>query len=113
MRFSDLTTAWSVISGAMAAAALIAGFVAALAKLYKWATKPTEDNSERLDDHDEKLDRDNRRINRIDEMLEEQKESNEMMLSCILQLMNHAIDGNHDDQMIERRDALNKFLISK
>lgn len=113
MQFSDLTTAWVVVSSAMAAVVMIAGFVGAIAKLYRWATKPTEDNSERLDDHDEKLDRDNRRINRIDEMLEYQKESNEMMLSCILQLMNHAIDGNHDDQMIERRNALNKFLISR
>lgn len=109
----DINAAWVAISSLMTGGILIASFTAACAKLYGWARKPTEDNSEHLEQHDEMLARDLRRLDRHDEMLEEQKRCNQLIMSGTLQIMNHMIDGNHTDQLIESRDNMQAYLINR
>lgn len=124
MDFDDIKTAAVVIMAFMTVCITVSGFVAVCVKLYRWATKPTVDNSDRLDehekrldDHDEKLDRDKRELNSIRCDIERQgasqKECDSMLLGCMLQIMNHSIDGNNVSQLIEQRDELNDYLINK
>lgn len=113
MGFDDVKTAALVIMSLMTGCITISGFVAACVKLYKWATKPTVDNSEHLNQHDEMLARDMRRLNKLEDMVEEQSKSNKLMMGGLLQLMNHSIDGNHVKQLIEQRDELSDYLINK
>lgn len=113
MDFADIRTTAIVVMALMTGCITVSGFVASCVKLYKWATKPATDNSERLGQHDEMLARDMRRLNKLEEMVEEQSRSSKLLMGGMLQLMNHSIDGNHVSQLIEQRDELNDYLINK
>lgn len=124
MSFEDIKTAAVVIMAFMSSCVAVSGFVAACVKIYRWATKPTVDNSaeieelkRRADDHDEKLDRDKRELNSIRKEIERQgeaqKECDSMLLGGILQIINYSIDGDNKPQLIEQRDKLNEYLINR
>lgn len=55
---------------------------------------------------DAKLDNDNRRINK-------QADSDRITQRAMLALLSHGIDGNHIDQMVKARDALQEHLINQ
>lgn len=113
MGFEDIKTTALVIMALMTGCITISGFVASCVKLYKWATKPQSDNSDHLSQHDEMLARDKRRLDKLEDLVEEQSKSSKLLMGGMLQLMNHSIDGNHVAQLVEQRDELNDYLINK
>lgn len=87
----------------------ICGLIAALWgvwKIVKELKKPNDDLKAAVQKHTELLDNDNRR-------LKEYKESNHMILQCLLVIINHEITGNGIENLKHARDDLQEFLINK
>lgn len=55
---------------------------------------------------DQKLDNDNKRLNK-------KEDSDRITQRAMLALLSHGIDGNHIDQMVKARDALQEHLINQ
>ncbi len=83
---------------------LIAG-VWGIYKIIKELRKPSDDLREKVEKHDRLLDNDNKRIHKIEE-------SNQLILRCMLDLINHEITGNGIEKMKQTRDDLQEFLIN-
>ena len=80
----------------------LCGFVAAVwgvYKIIKELRKPSDDLRDKVEKHERLLDNDNKRIHKIEE-------SNQLILRCMLDLINHAITGNGIEKMKETRDVL-------
>lgn len=75
-------------------------------KIVKECKKPSDDLKKKVERHDTLLDKDNRRM-------KEFEDSNQMILRCLLVLINHDITGNGIEKMKEARDELQEFLINK
>lgn len=75
-------------------------------KIVKEIRKPSEDLKSEVSTHEKLLDNDNRRIKEIEE-------SNQMILKCLLVIINHDITGNGIDKMKAARDELQDFLINR
>ena len=75
-------------------------------KIVKELRKPSEDLKGSVKKHDQLLDNDNKRIKEIEE-------SNQMILKCLLVIINHEITGNGIDKMKVARDELQNFLINR
>ena len=84
-------------------------FIAALygiGKIVKEIRKPNDDLKETVAKHDNLLDKDNKRLMEIED-------SNQMVLKCLLVIINHDITGNGIEKMKQARDELQEFLIDK
>ena len=77
-----------------------------LFKIVKELKKPSDDLKALVQRHSELLDKDNRR-------LRESEESTQMILKCLLVIINHEVTGNGIDKMKETRDKLQEFLVDK
>lgn len=75
-------------------------------KIVKEIRKPNVDLKATVDKHDQLLDNDNKRLKAFDE-------SNQMVLKCLLVIINHEITGNGIEKMKEARDELQTFLINR
>ena len=75
-------------------------------KILKEIRKPNADLKATVDKHDKLLDDDNKRLKEFDE-------SNQMILKCLLVIINHEITGNGIEKMKEARDELQTFLINR
>lgn len=75
-------------------------------KIVKELKKPSDDMKAVVQKHTELLEKDNRR-------LKEYEESNQMVLKCLLVIINHEITGNGIEKMRETRDKLQEFLVDK
>ena len=75
-------------------------------KIVKELKKPSDDLKKTVEKHDELLDNDNKRLQEIEN-------SNQMILKCLLVIINHEVTGNGIDKMKEARDDLQEFLINK
>lgn len=53
------------------------------------------------------------RFGRDKQKIESIEEGNKVTQQAILALLNHAIDGNNEEEMIDARKGLNKYLIGK
>lgn len=87
----------------------LCGFIAAVWgvwKIIKEVRKPNEDLKTLVKEHEEKIKEDENR-------LEEYEYTNQMVLKCLLAIINHEITGNGVDRMKKLRDDLNDFLIDK
>ena len=105
-----------VVGGILA----VAGAISTLGSAANWVVKllqvmkaPNADQDKQLadlqewrKDVDAKLDNDNRRIIR-------QADSDRITQRAMLALLSHGIDGNHIDQMVKARDALQEHLINQ
>ena len=90
----------------------IMGFCALVASLWglwkivkEWKT-PSDDLKSTVDKHDALLGNDNKRFKDIED-------SNQMILKCLLVLINHNITGNGIEKMKDIREELQDFLINK
>ena len=86
----------------------ICGLIAAIwgiVKIIKELRKPSDDLKEMVEKHDRLLANDNQRIHKIEE-------SNQLILRCMLDLINHEITGNGIEKMKKTRDDLQEFLIN-
>lgn len=77
-----------------------------LFKIVKELKKPSDDLKALVQRHSELLDKDNCR-------LRESEESTQMILKCLLVIINHEVTGNGIDKMKETRDKLQEFLVDK
>lgn len=87
----------------------ICGLIAALWgiwKIVKEVKKPNDDLKAAVQKHTELLAKDNKRM-------QEYEESNQMILKCLLVIINHEITGNGIDNMKHARDELQEYLINK
>lgn len=91
----DLATFWGVLMGILAAIIAFGGAGAVIAKVFSVPLKVQE------------------QVTSHESAINDIKSVNNMELKCLLHLMNHAIDGNHVDQMKLARDELQDFLISR
>ena len=90
----------------------IMGFCALVASLWglwkivkEWK-KPSDDLKSTVNKHDALLDNDNKRLKDIED-------SNQMILKCLLVIINHSITGNGIEKMKDIREELEAFLINK
>lgn len=102
MGYDELATCFVVLLAACAALAVVWGAVKAVREI----RRPSVELHAMVDEHEHKLVHDHER-------LEELKEANDLQMEMLLQLANHAIDGNHVAQMIEVRDRMQRYLIKK
>lgn len=84
----------------------IGGAGAVVMKIYTCLHKPQIELADKVSKHGECLNNDHKRIGNLED-------SNRLILRGIMQLMMHEIDGNHIDQLVETRDAMEEFLINK
>lgn len=75
-------------------------------KIIKEIRKPNDDLKAAVQKHSELLDNDNKRI-------KEFEDSNQMILKCLLVIINHEITGNGIETMKKARDDLQEYLINK
>lgn len=57
------------------------------------------------------LENDDKRIKKLEEMAEEEKETNKIVLQALLAIVNHSIDGNGIEGLKNIRDNLQDHLI--
>lgn len=96
----DLQTFYNVLLAICAGVIAIWGAV----KVYKEVRKPSEDLKDEVHQHGEQLKQEDKRLRFLEE-------SNRLQNKCLLQIMNHQLDGNHVQQLAEARDDMQNFLI--
>lgn len=77
---------------------------------YKKLKAPSEQHDEQIMKF---LKNDKARLDRLEVQANEQAEATKLMLKSMMQLMNHELDGNHIDKLVEMRDKLNDYLVEK
>lgn len=98
----SLSVFWQVLMAICAGVVALGGAQAVLSRLMK----PGHDLVVTVEEHERKLDA---QQTAIAELVEGQRIENR----CMLQLLNHLIDGNHVEQLKSERDALQTYLIEK
>ena len=91
-----------VLLGIAAGIVTLGGAIAVVQRV----SKPASDLVDRVEHNADCLDRDNKRINALEN-------SNNLMLRAQMQLLQHAINGNHIDQMQETYDEIQDYLIKR
>lgn len=82
----------------------IVGGIWGIWKIIKELRKPSEDMKIAVRKHAELLDKDNKRMKHYED-------TNQMILKCLLVIINHEITGNGIEKMKETRDKLQEFLV--
>lgn len=98
----DLVIAFGVFLGVCAAITAVGS---------AWSTvqrfrKPSSDVADTVEAHARMLDNDNKRINEVAGGVN-------LLLKADMQLLSHAIHGNHVDQMVETHDEIQEYLINR
>lgn len=75
-------------------------------KIVKEVKKPNDDLKALVSKHSQILDNDNERLKEVED-------SNQMILKCLLVLINHNITGNGIEKMKAARDDLQDYLIDR
>ena len=91
----------------------LGGAGAIIVGIIKWMRKPDTERDDRLKKHDELLDNDNKRLKALEEHQTEIEESQKMMISAMVALMRHAIDGNNIEQLTKESEKLNEYIFNK
>ena len=108
----------TVILWTCGAVIAISGAGAAVTKFWRYAHKQSEENSVelekvdgKLEDHDRWLASDKRRLEHIEKRQDKHDEQNVLILTALVDLLGHEIDGNHTTKLMETRDKIQKYLI--
>lgn len=104
---------WDFIQIGCAGVMTIGGAGAIFVALYRWAKKPDINRDEKLNRHDEMLANDKRRIDEHEKRLDESEEADTVLMRAILALMNHAIDGDHIEELVTAKEDLHDFLFNR
>lgn len=75
-------------------------------KIVKEIKKPNDDMKELVNKHSQILNKDNKRLNEVED-------SNQMILKCLLVIINHDVTGNGIEKMKSTRDELQEYLINR
>ena len=97
-----LATGWDKLLVLAAAVVLIGNMIKTLGA---WLN-PIKSIVEKVDEHETKLQNDDERITK-------QESDMQMMLKCMLVLMNHDIDGNGVDKLKSTRDELQEYITNR
>ncbi len=87
----------------------VAGVVLAIwgfIKVIREINKPLADMKKTVSDHSTE-------IKEINEHLKKSDEGMAIMQQSLLQIMNHMIDGNHQEQLVKARDDMQIYLTKK
>lgn len=98
----ELATFWQVLLAICAGIVSIGGALAVISRLWQ----PKRDLERVVEQHE-------RRLASTHEDVAALIEGQRIQNRCMLQLLNHTIDGNHTGQLIAERDALQTYLIEK
>lgn len=103
----------TTVSQILALVIQCATIVTLIYTLAKFAGKPNATQNERItalekwrDDVEKRFTKSNQHFDTIDE-------GNRVTQEAILALIDHAIDANHSDKLIEAKDKLQTYLINK
>ena len=91
----------------------VGGALTYIIKGVNTAKRPIEELQMQLDEHFEMLARDKKRLDEIEKVLDQQSDTNRLMLECLLAVLGHLEDGNHTNQMKETRSKVESFLLEK
>lgn len=80
---------------------------------FKFVGKPNHDQNERIDKIEKRLDEHDKRLGQGDGRFDQIDEGNRYAQEALLALLEHGIDGNHTEKMIQAKDHLQAYLISK
>lgn len=81
--------------------------------LTKFLGKPNHDQNERLTKVEDHLKEVDRRLDIGDSHFDDIDEGNKAMLKAMLALVDHAIDNNHVEKLVEAKDEVQRYLISR
>lgn len=113
MEYEAIQAFFMVLLGICGGIITIAGMVAVIVKFWKWAHKQSDDNATTLNEVETYLASDKRRIESLEKRQDQTEEMNKLQLKALVTLLGHEIDGNHTSQLIEVRDEIQTYLISK
>lgn len=113
MEYEAIQAFFMVLLGICGSIITIAGMVAVIVKFWKWAHKQSDDNATTLTEVETYLASDKRRIESLEKRQDQTEEMNKLQLKALVTLLGHEIDGNHTSQLIEVRDEIQTYLISK
>lgn len=99
---------------------LVVGLVLSLMSIISYflifkdrAGKPHKENEERIDALEEEVNGIKEVLDRDKDRIDDLEEGNRVIIKAMSALLSHGIDGNNTDEMKERRDDLQNYLISK
>lgn len=101
VEYADIQTSLVVLFALFSALIVIDKVVEIIKKM----RKPSKDIQTRLDEYDLMFANDQKQLARQDEAIK-------LLIRGLSQLMTHAVDGNHTDQLEKTRDDMNDFLIN-
>lgn len=113
MEYEAIQAFFMVLLGICGSIITISGMVAVIVKFWKWAHKQSDDNATTLNEVETYLASDKRRIESLEKRQDQTEEMNKLQLKALVTLLGHEIDGNHTSQLIEVRDEIQTYLISK
>lgn len=97
----------------MAQLVSIAGGITAIAACWKLLSKPYNELKDRVTSlekktvsHDGIFERDKKQLDKIDELLDDSKQANQLTQKMLFLILNHSIDGNGVQEMKKLRDQL-------
>jgi len=97
-----LATGWDKLLVLAAAIVLLGNMIKTLGAWFN----PLKKVVDKVDEHETKLTNDDKRIT-------QQENDMQMMLKCMLVLMNHDIDGNGVDKLKSTRDELQEYITNR
>lgn len=99
---ADIVAAYRLFVFVAGAVLAIWGFVKAIREI----NKPLTDMRKTVADH-------STQIKELEEHLKKSDEGMAIVQLSLLQIMNHLLDGNHTDKLVEARDKMQAFLTKK
>lgn len=91
----------------------IGGAVVYIARAIKTLTQPIAEIKETLERHEVYLTRDKERLDRLEQELNDNKDSTKLLLKSMTALLSHMETGNHTKQMAAIRQDIEHYLIEK
>lgn len=116
-----MTEWWQITLAIIGGALVFINFFNAVKDLVKSTKQPTSNLEERVSLLEKKLEFEikatfveyDARFGRDKTKIESIEEGNKVTQQAILALLNHAIDGNNEEEMNAARKDLNKYLINR
>jgi len=102
-----------VLMGIAAAIVAIGGAVGVVEHVAERVSMKTNRVAQQVDDHGKELERHAQYLDNDNQRLKDVELSNKLIMRGLMQLMTHAIDGNHVDMLEKARDDINSYLIER
>lgn len=104
---------WAVVAWVAAAIVLLGNASDRIAKAWKAAKAPNDEQNDRLDQLEEDVKEMRKYLEEDKKRLDSQDESGRITQRALLALLAHGIDGNHVEQMEAAKEELQNHLINR